>query len=49
MNLDENQKENFEERAGILEYMAGFTREESERLAMEMVELKNESITQKSF
>jgi len=35
MNPDE--KERFEERAAIREYLGGFTREEAERLALEDV------------
>jgi len=35
--VTEDQREAYEERAGILEYCAGMTREEAERVAMEMV------------
>lgn len=37
MYLNESQNEAFEERAAILEYEAGFTREEAERMALEIV------------
>lgn len=36
--------EAFEERAGILEYDAGYSREESERLAMEEVEKRKAAV-----
>ena len=35
--MNEHQREAYEERAGILEYCAWMTREEAERVAMEMV------------
>jgi len=35
--VTEDQREAYEERAGILEFCAGMTREEAERVAMEMV------------
>ena len=35
--MNDDQREEFEERAAILEFDAGMTREEAERLAMEMV------------
>ena len=35
--LDENQKEAFEERAAILEFCAGLARQEAERLALAML------------
>ncbi len=37
-NWTESQRENFEERAAILEYEAGMTRAEAESKAMELVE-----------
>ena len=35
--MNEHQREAYEERAGILEFCAGMTREEAERVAMQMV------------
>ena len=35
--MNERQREAYEERAGILEFCAGMTREEAERVAMAMV------------
>ena len=35
--VTDDQREQYEERAGILEYCAGMTREEAERVAMQMV------------
>jgi hypothetical protein len=35
--MTDDQREAYEERAGILEYCAGVTREEAERVAMQMV------------
>jgi hypothetical protein len=35
--MNEHQREAYEERAGILEFCAGMTREEAERVAMAMV------------
>lgn len=35
--MNEHQREAYEERAGILQFEAGMTREEAERVAMEMV------------
>jgi len=35
--MTKDEQERFEERAAILEYDAGYTREEAERLAREMV------------
>jgi len=35
--VTEDQREAYEERAGILGFCAGMTREEAERVAMEMV------------
>jgi hypothetical protein len=35
--MTDDQREQYEERAGILEFCAGMTREEAERAAMEMV------------
>lgn len=36
-SMTDDQREQYEERAGILEFCAGMTREEAERVAMEMV------------
>jgi len=38
LNWTESQRENFEERAAIIEYDAGMTRAEAEAKAMELVE-----------
>ena len=38
--MTDDQREAYEERAGILEYCAGMTREDAERLAMEMIKEK---------
>ena len=35
--MNDDQREAYEERAGILQFEAGMTREEAERVAMEMV------------
>jgi len=35
--VTDDQREAYEERAGILEYCAGMTREEAERVAMAMI------------
>jgi hypothetical protein len=35
--VSEEQREEFEERAGILEFDAGMSREEAERVAMAMI------------
>lgn len=35
--MTDDQREQYEERAGILEFCAGMTREDSERVAMAMV------------
>ena len=35
--MTDDQREAYEERAGILQFEAGMTREEAERVAMEMV------------
>jgi hypothetical protein len=35
--MNEHQREAYEERAGILQFEAGMTREEAERVAMQMV------------
>jgi hypothetical protein len=35
--MNEHQREAYEERAGILQFEAGMTREEAERVAMAMV------------
>ena len=35
--MNDDQREAYEERAGILQFEAGMTREDSERVAMEMV------------
>lgn len=35
--MSDDQREEYEERAGILEYEAGMTREEAERVAMAMI------------
>ena len=36
-SMTDDQREEYEERAGILEYEAGMTREEAERVAMAMI------------
>ena len=35
--MTDDQREEYEERAGILEFCAGMTREEAERVAMAMI------------
>jgi hypothetical protein len=37
VRMTDDQREAYEERAGILEFCAGMTREEAERVAMQMV------------
>jgi len=37
LHMTDDQREEYEERAGILQYCAGMTREEAERVAMEVV------------
>jgi hypothetical protein len=37
LHMTDDQREAYEERAGILQFEAGMTREEAERVAMQMV------------